>query len=190
MLRLIGSTYSTDIRTICAAEERSGHAMRDGMAAVSEWVHANLKTPEGNLFYSSLADTEIDRRADRLRREASALHIPSCPMLDAYDRLAVDARHRGDMERMCSWVTFPGFAELDDDARIARLEDWIDSDARSPRTKELAEPLRLADPAERAEVLRAAARQSGLLSCDLAKTLGVPRAGDHQDAGTSDSGGL
>jgi hypothetical protein len=173
--RLATSTYGADLRTICDAEPRSGHSLEEGMSTLAVWLRANLRTPEGNLLVSSLADTDVAARADRLRREAQSLGVSRCDLAGSYERLAEDARYRSDVQHLCSAVTFPGFAELDDEARLDRLEDWIDARAASPLTKRLGDPLRGADVADRAEVLWAAARRAGLLSCDNAKSLGAPR---------------
>jgi hypothetical protein len=173
--QLARSSYTADVRTICEAEDRSGHAMAEGLSTVTAWIRARLTTSDGNLFYSSLADAEVTHRAERLRREAMALGIERCPMVSAYERLAADAEYRADVEHLCSRVTFPDFADLDDEARLSSMEAWIEGAAKSPRAGELARRLRDAPAAERADVLRAAARQSQLLSCDLAKVFSVPR---------------
>ena len=171
--QLARSSYYTDVKTICDAEDRSGHTMAEGMSAVSAWVRATLTTSDGNLLYSSLADVEITGRGERLRREATALGIDRCPLVSAYERLAADGEYRGDVEHLCSRTTFPDFADLDDEARLSSLAAWIDGAAKSPRTRDLAGRLRDAPTAERADVLRAAATESKLLSCDLAKVFSV-----------------
>jgi hypothetical protein len=71
-------------------------------------------------------------------------------------------------------VAFSHIGEVDDDARLKRLEDWIDQAAKSPRTKELAEPLRKGTPADRAKLLRETANKLDIFTCDLAKTLEGP----------------
>jgi hypothetical protein len=73
-------------------------------------------------------------------------------------------------------LTFPKLAELDDEERLARLEDWLDKQARSPRTKELADPMRTAPPAGRGKVLRDTASKMDVFTCDVAKTLDSPQA--------------
>ena len=77
------------------------------------------------------------------------------------------------MQHLCSNVAFPHLGEVDDAARLRRLEDWIDQGARSPRTKELADLLRQGTPAERARLLRETAAKLDF-SCELAKTLEGP----------------
>lgn len=174
--QLARSSFSADVRTICDAEVRSGHTMADGMSTVTAWVRARLTTPDGNRLYSWLADAEITARAERLRRESLALGIDRCPLVFAYQRLAADAEFRADVEHLCSQLTFPDFADLDDEARLASLEAWLDASAQSPRAGELRVRLADAGPSERAGVLRAAATEAQLLSCDLAKIFSVQRS--------------
>jgi hypothetical protein len=172
--KLSGSTYTGDVTTICEAEARSGSLLGKDMSAVTQWVRAHLTTADGNRFFSSLRDAEIGARAERLRGEASTLRIGSCPMVRSYERLAAEAEYRGDLQRLCSAATFPDLAELDDGARLSRVEDWIDGQAASPRAKQLGGTLRRMPPEERAGVLRAAARQIDVYSCGLAKVLDLP----------------
>jgi hypothetical protein len=86
-----------------------------------------------------------------------------------------DGDYRADLQRLCSYVTFPGLADGDDAARLDALEAWIASDASNARTKALAGPLRDAEtPAERARVLRAASRAMVIFTCDIARTIESP----------------
>jgi hypothetical protein len=170
--RLSESTYRSEIEAICQGEIASGLSMRSDIARVTERVRARLRTPEGNLFFSSLRDTPVERRADRLRAAGRVLGIQACPLADSYSGLAIEARYRSDMQRLCSYVTFPGIAELDGPARVAVLEAWIEENAGSPRTRDLAIGLRTSGtPSENARLLRDAANEVDVLTCDVANGL-------------------
>jgi hypothetical protein len=170
--RLAESTYRSDIEAICQGEIASGLSMRSDIARVTERVRARLWTAEGNLFFSSLRDTPVERRADRLRAAGGALGIQACPLADSYAGLAAEARYRSDMQRLCSYVTFPGIAELDGTAQAAVLKAWIEENAASPRTRDLAIDLRTSGtPSESARLLRDAANEVDVLTCDVANGL-------------------
>jgi hypothetical protein len=172
--KLLGSTYKGDVRTICDGETDSGYTLEKDMSKVTAYVRQHLATPEGNTFYSALSDAKLIERAKRLKSEASTLGIGSCPMVAAFEKAAAEGDYRGDLQHLCSNVAFSHLAEQDDAARLQRLEDWIDQGAKSPRTKDLAEPLRQGAPADRAKVLRDAAAKVDIFSCELAKTLEGP----------------
>jgi hypothetical protein len=170
--KLAGSTYRTDIQTICEAEKGSGLSVEKDMAKVTQWVQGQLATPEGNEFFSSLRDSRMAERAKRLQAEATTVHLGSCPMVVSYELVAAQGDYRSDLQHLCSNAAFPRLIELDDAGRLARLLDWIDAQAKSPRTKELSEPLRQAKAgADRAKLLREAAGKMDVYSCDSAKTL-------------------
>jgi hypothetical protein len=171
----LGATARRDVVTLCEAEQRSGTPMRRSLAAVSEWTRDHLATPEEQLFFSSLRDAPLPERAERLRRHARAAGLLSCPLADTYAELASEAVYRADMQALCSYVTFPTFAELEPQARVAALEAWTHERAASPRTNALVATLRQAtDAEERARVLRQAAREIDIITCDLAGILGRP----------------
>ncbi len=175
--KLAGSTYRGDIETICDAEKRSGVTIERDMAKVTQWVRGQLATPEGNEFFSSLAETKMIDRAKRLRGEATTFHIAACPMVASYELVAAEGDYRSDLQHLCSSAAFPRLAELDDAGRLARLEDWIENQAKSPRTKELADRLRQPTTgAERARLLRDTAGKMDVYSCDGARTLESPQA--------------
>jgi hypothetical protein len=173
--RLAGATLRTDVEAICGAELRSGLTMRHEMPALGDWMRRHVTTPEGNELLATLGDLPVADRADRLRSAASAQGVTSCPMAASYDALVAEGDARADLQRLCSYVTFPDLAQGDDSARLAVLEGWIAGEARDPRAKALADPLRAADsPADRARVLRTAAREIGIFTCDIAKVLESP----------------
>lgn len=172
--KLLGSTYKGDVETVCNAQAGSGFTMDKDMSKVTGYIRDHLATPEGNTFFSSLSDAKLAERAKRLESESSTLGIKSCPMVAAFERLAAAGEYRGDVQRLCSNATFPHFGEADDATRLQRLEDWIDQQAKSPRTKELAEPLRQGTPANRAKFLRDTGNKVDIFSCELARTLEGP----------------
>jgi hypothetical protein len=185
--RLGGASVRGDIETICFAELRSGWTLRTEMPALTEWTRRHLTTPEGNTLDAALRDVAMAERGQRLRAEAAAHGIGSCPLAASYDALALEGDERADLQRLCSYVTFPDFANGDDRARLEVLEAWIERDASTARTRALAGPLRdAATPADRAQVLRAASSAVDMLRCDLAGILETPPP--LPDAGAGDSG--
>jgi hypothetical protein len=173
--RVVGTTYRADVETICEAEPRAGLSLAADMPALSEWLRGHLETPDGNALVARLADVPMADRAPRLREAAATLGIGGCPMVQSYESLMADADYRADLQRLCSYVTFPGLADSDDAARRAAVQDWVESRASNPRTRDLAGPLRAAEsPADRARVLRAASRAMGIFTCDVAKVMESP----------------
>jgi hypothetical protein len=184
--KLLGSSYGSDVATICNAEKASGLTIEKDMAKVTQWVRAHLETPEGNEFFTSLGDLRVAERAKRLQAEATTSRVGSCPMVASYEQVAAEGGYRSDLQHLCSNAAFPRLIELDDEARLARLEEWIDAQAKSPRTKELAEPLRrAATGAERAKLLRDAAGKMDVYSCDAARTLESPQTAPPPTSGTA-----
>jgi hypothetical protein len=174
--KLLGSSYKGDVETICNGEKGSGFTVAKDMSKVTQYVRSHLATPEGNELFSTLSDAKLVDRAKRLETEASTLKIGSCPMVAAYQQVAAEGDYRADVQHLCSTVTFPKLSEQDDDARLARLEEWIDKSAKSPRTKELAEPLRQGTPADRAKLLRDTGNKIDVFTCDVAKVVESPIA--------------
>lgn len=172
--KLVGSTYKGDIETVCNGEVASGFTMDKDMSKVTAYVRQHLATPEGNTFYSSLSDAKLTERAKKLQDEANRIGIRSCPAVASIEKISAAAEYRSDVQRLCSNSTFPHLGELDDDARLQKLEDWIDQQAKSPRTKELGAALRQGTPADRAKLLRDTATQIDVFSCEIAKTLEGP----------------
>jgi hypothetical protein len=147
------------------------------MSKVTQWIRANLETPEGNTFFSTLSDTRLSERAKRLQTESAAVKLTACPMVSSYQALYAEGEYRSDLGNLCSSLTFATLAQLDDDGRLATIEEWIDKQAKSPRTKELAEPLRsAASPAARAKLLRDAGNKMDVFMCKTAETLDSPQA--------------
>jgi hypothetical protein len=171
----LAATPRADVAAICDAERESGTPMRRSLASVAEWTRDHVRSPEEQLFFSSLRDAPLAERADRLRLHARAAGIPACPLADTYAELAREALYRADMQSLCSTVTFPGFSELDPTERVDALEAWTRERAASPRTSALIGALREATtPDERARAFRQAAGEIDVVTCDLAALLGRP----------------
>ncbi len=173
--RLASATVRGDVVTICDAEGDSGRPLRQGLAAVSEWTQDRLRTAEGQRFFSSLRDAPVAERAALLESRARAAHVASCPLAATFAALASEASYRADMQGLCSYVTFPAFAELDEASRAAAIEAWVRERATSPRTQALVPALRGAtSSAERARVLREAAGEIDVVTCDIAGLVARP----------------
>jgi hypothetical protein len=174
--KLLGSTYRADLEAICNAEQGSGFTIQKDTPKVTAWIRAHLATAEGNELFSSLSDARLVDRAKRLKEESSSRNVAPCPMIASYERLAAEGEYRGDLQHACSSMTFPRLAELDDGARLDKIEEWVDTQAKSPRTKELAAQLQRAPAPERGKVLRDTAGNMDVFSCEVAKILESPQA--------------
>jgi hypothetical protein len=187
--RLAGPRYPSDVATICDAEARSGFTLRREMPALGDWMRGHVATPEGNLLLARLGDVPMADRGAVLRAEASAAAVVACPLADAYDALVAEGVTRADFQRLCSYVTFPDLGARGDAARLAALEQWLTTQANDPATKALADPLRVAaTPAERARILRAASKEAGLLTCDIARVVETPLPPPDAGVTTSEAG--
>jgi hypothetical protein len=172
--KLLGSSYKGDVETVCNGEAASGLTLEKDTSKVTAYVRQHLGTPEGNTFYSTLTDTKLSDRAKRLEDEANKVGVRSCPAVASIQKIASTAEYRSDMQRLCSSAAFPHLGELDDGARLNKLEDWIDTQAKSPRTKEIGAALRQGSGADRAKLLRETAQTVDIFQCDVAKTLEGP----------------
>jgi hypothetical protein len=173
--RLLGVSFRADIETICNGEKSSGYTSEKDMAKVTQWVRDHLGTPEGNQFYSAMSDAKLPERAKLLQSKVSEVKVDPCPMVASLQQAAAEGEYRVDLQHLCSRLTFPKLDEEDDEMRLGRIEDWMDKQARSPRTKELADPLRQAAPADRAKILGDAASKVDIFSCETSKTLNLPQ---------------
>jgi len=173
--KLLGTSFTRDVQSICNAEQLSGHPADKEASKMSTWLRDHLGTPEGNELFSSVADSKVADRAKVLQDGADKAHVSPCPLVQTYQRIAADSDHRVDVQRLCSAFTFPKLLASDDATRLQMLEDWIDKNSVSPRTKDLADPLRqAATGADRAKVLREVATKMDVFSCETAKTLETP----------------
>ncbi|HEX8796873.1 MAG TPA: AgmX/PglI C-terminal domain-containing protein [Polyangiaceae bacterium] len=173
--KLLGTSYTTDVRTICNAEQLSGHPADKEVSKMSSWLRDHLGTPEGNELFSAVSDAKVVDRAKVLQDGADKARVSPCPLVESCKRIAAEADYRVDVQRLCSAFTFPKLLASDEDTRLQMLEDWIDKTAISPRTKDLADPLRQAAAGpDRAKVLRDAAQKVDVFSCESAKTLETP----------------
>ena len=173
--KLTSSSYRADVGTICEGESLAGLPARGDLGGVTERIRARLATPEGNNLLSRLRDLPIGERAERLRTEAQAVRLPRCPMVETYHQLAAEGEYRSDVQRLCSYVTFPGLRDLDDRLRIMTLAAWIEEAARTERLRELGTILRrAATTSEAVAALRDAAAEIDVFTCDTAKVLDTP----------------
>jgi hypothetical protein len=172
--KIVGSTYKGDVETICNGEAGSGFTMGKETSKVTTYIRSHLATPEGNTLYSTLSDARLMDRAKALQDEASKLHIGSCPMVASFERMAAEGEYRSDVQHLCSNIAFPNLGQQEEAGRLQMLEDWIDKNAKSPRTKEIGAALRQGGPADRATLLRTTAGSLDIFTCDLAKTLEGP----------------
>lgn len=173
--RLVGTSYTTDVRSICNAEQLSGHPADKEVSKMSSWLKDHLGTPEGNELFSNVSDAKVADRAKILQDGADKANVTPCPLVETYKRVAADADYRVDVQRLCSTFTFPKLLASDEDTRLQMLEDWIGKMAVSPRTKDLGDALRQAPAgADRAKVLRDVAQKVDVFSCENAKTLETP----------------
>ncbi len=174
--RLLGVSFRADVDTICNGEKSSGYTADKDMAKVTQWVRDHLGTPEGNQFYSAMSDARMPERAKLLQSKAAEVKVDPCPMVTSLEKVAAEGEYRSDLQHLCSRLTFPKLEEMDDDARVAKLLTWIDQQAKSPRTKELTDPLKqAASPADRARILSDAAGKVDVFSCENSKTLNLPQ---------------
>jgi hypothetical protein len=170
--KLLGTSFTRDVQSICNAEQLSGHPADKEASKMTSWLRDHLGTPEGNELFSSVADGKVADRAKTLQDGADKAHVTPCPLVATYQRISADSDYRVDVQRLCSTFTFPKLLASDDATRLQMLEDWIDKNSISPRTKDLADPLRqAATGADRAKVLRDTATKMDVFSCENAKTL-------------------
>jgi hypothetical protein len=175
--KLLGTSYRHDIETICNAEKGSGLGIDKDASKVTQWVRDHLGTPEGNQLYSTLGDTRLSERSKKLQDAADQNGVSPCPILESYQKLSAQGDARADVQHLCSEVSFPKLATSDDAGRLDFLEKWIDTSARSPRTKDIGAALQqAATGADRAKVLTDAASKLDVFTCTNAKTLASPPA--------------
>jgi hypothetical protein len=171
--RLASATPGGDVEVLCHCEERSGLTLRDDWSGLTQWTIGHLGTPDGNRLFSAMRDESLGESARRLEREALAVGVHPCPLVDSLDAMAADAVYRRDVQRLCSTLTFPAFGDQGASARFDALEDWVFAQAESPRTRSIGESLRAVDPSERPAALRRASSAAGVFTCDIARLLEV-----------------
>jgi hypothetical protein len=173
--KLLGTSYKHDVETICNAEKGSGLSVEHEASKVTQWVRDHLGTPEGNQLYSTLTDTKISERSKKLQDAADQVGVSPCPIVASYQQIAAHGDQRSDVQHLCSDITFPKLPTMDDATRLAAMEHWIDTTAKSPRTKELGAALQTAATgADRAKVLSDAASALDIFTCTNAKVLEAP----------------
>jgi hypothetical protein len=173
--KLLGTSYAHDVETICNSEKGSGLSAEHDTSKVTQWIRDHLGTPEGNELYSTLSDTHLSERAKKLQGAADDQHVSPCPLVATYQAMAAHGDARSDVQHLCSDLTFPKLATSDDDARMAMLQKWIDSSAKSPDTKAIGAAMQQAAAGpDRAKVLSDAASKQDIFSCNNARILSAP----------------
>jgi hypothetical protein len=173
--KLLGTSYKHDVETICNAEKGSGLTVEHDASKVTLWVRDHLGTPEGNQLYSALGDTRVSERPKKLQDAADQAHVTPCPIIASYQQITARGDQRSDVQHLCSDITFPKLPTSDDATRLAMFEQWIDTSAKSPLTKDLGAALqKAATGPERAKVLSDAAASFDIFTCMNAKTIETP----------------
>jgi hypothetical protein len=173
--RLLGTSYKHDLETICNAEKGSGLALNHDASKVQTWVKDHLGTPEGNQFYATLNETKLSDRSKKLQDAASQAGVSPCPVTATYDQLSAQGDARSDVQHLCSQIGFPKLLATDEPGRVAMLQKWIDTNAKSPDTKTLGAALaQAATGQDRAKVLSDAAAKLDIYTCANARTLETP----------------
>jgi hypothetical protein len=175
--KLLGATYARDVATLCNAESASGFSVWKNAARVTTWAQERLQTGEGGRLLASLRDLPLDERAQRLERESRAVGLSTCPMIRVYDELYGRWRAKQELQHLCSATTFPDLDKLDVPERLQLLEEWLMLNASTAEARWLGSRLSHAETAAAAaELLRDAANDSDILTCDVAKVLEGPDA--------------
>jgi|HubBroStandDraft_6_1064221.scaffolds.fasta_scaffold327227_1 hypothetical protein len=173
--KLLGATVARDVETLCNAESASGFAVHKNAARVTAWTQDHLETGEGGRLLASLRDLPLDERAPWLQQRSRAAGISSCPMVSVYDELYRQWRSKQELQHLCSAATFPDLDKLDDAERLQAIEEWLTLHASMVDSRRLGSRLSGVDSAAAAaELMRDAANDVGLLSCDVARILTVP----------------
>jgi len=172
--KLFVATYPRDLATLCNAEAESGFTMSRNTARITAWIQDRLTTPDGGRLLASLRDHPLAERARWLDQRARESGRASCPMVQAYEELSAQWDSRRELQSLCSTVTFPDLGTLDEGTRLQAVDEWIETHASTTVVRSLSSRLRRAGtPVDRAEMLRHAASDVGVLTCDVAKILPV-----------------
>ncbi len=175
--KLLGATYAHDVATLCNAESTSGFLVGKNAARVTMWAQEHLQTGDGGRLLSALRDLPLDQRAKCLERESQAVGLSTCPMVRAYEELYDRWRVKQELQHLCSITTFPDLDKLDIPERLQLVEEWLTLNASTVEARLLGSRLSRAETAAAgAELLRDAASDAGILTCDVAKVLAVPVA--------------
>ncbi len=179
--RLTAGSYKTDIQKICFAEKGSTFDSKTDIRKIESWAKEQLDTPEASTWLTELVKKGMADRAKGLREESKRLGIPECPLAAAYEALNLDGEYRQDIASFCSLNDLPTIEASDDAERLHRMLDWIQTRAKSPRTKALGEKIAQADAKDRADVLREAANATSVFQCELVNTLLKPQTLPRKD---------
>lgn len=176
-------SYKGDIQKICDAETYAGVQTTKDAQSVSKWTKEHLDTPEGSAWYTDLMKKGPSDRAKALDEEAKKLGLKSCPIVASYQAQAVEGQYRSDLQLLCSLSGMTGIDKLSDDDKLAKIQKWGETSAKSPRTKEAIAKLAAAPAKQRGDVLRATANDASVYICELANVLAQPPAPEEQSKG-------
>jgi hypothetical protein len=172
--QLTRATYKRDLEKMCNAEKSSGVTLTKDNQAVVKWIKEHLDTPEGGTFFTGLLGKPQADRAGALESEAKRVGIATCPLVPSYNALAADSLYRTDLQLMCSMTGMPPLERLADDEKLAKVQKWGETQAKSPRTKDAIAKVAAAEAKKRGDTLRAIANDSNVYGCELAHILEEP----------------
>jgi hypothetical protein len=174
--RLMSSSYSRDVAAVCDAEARSGALVAKEPVKVVNWMKSNVDSAEGVALVTDLSQKRKGDAATELAAEAKKVKLASCPLADAYAKVQSDSDYKADMARMCAGLEFPNLETQSDDARIARIKEWADKKATSPRTASFVHELEGLPANARGKRMRDEAAANDKFMCEVAATLDAPQA--------------
>lgn len=176
-------SYKGDIQKICDAETYAGVQTTKDAQAVVKWTKEHLDTPEANAWYTDLMKKGASDRAKTLDEEAKHLGLKACPIVASYQQQSVEGQYRTDLTLLCTMSNLSGIDKLSDEERLAKIQKWGETDAKSPRTKEVISKLAATPAKDRGDVLRATANDSAVYICELANVLAAPPTPEKPSAG-------
>jgi hypothetical protein len=172
VVQLCASSERADVALLCDGERRSGLLLRGDLGRVDEWIRAHLRVPRINRAFAAVRDAPLGERGTRVRALARAAgQATSCPLADALDAMADEAVVRAELQAVCSYVTFPGLADLDEAERGAVVGAWLGEHATAPRMRVLAAAFTEARALDRARLLKDVAHEADVWTCDVGKLL-------------------
>jgi hypothetical protein len=173
----LSATYAGDVAAICDAERRSGISVHDDTARVTQWIRGHLTTRQGRELFASLRDAPVGVRAHLLRAQARAARSSACPLAESYDALSADDINRRDLQRLCSIITFPDLPNFDPLTRLQVVSEWLLTRGTAPIVHSLAIAASgISTPRDFAALLRNAAGESDVVTCDVARQIEAPQS--------------
>lgn len=171
---LTRGSYKGDIAKICNAETSSGVKVTQDQASVVKWIKEHLDTPEASSWFTEIGKKSLPDRSKALDDEAKRLGIGGCPLVASYEALNADGQYKSDLRLLCTMNGLAGIESLPDDQRLAKMQEWGEKQAKSPRTKDAVAKVAKAVPKDRGDVLRGIANDDAVYQCELANVLASP----------------